>query len=302
MESRAIDAPQYAAHFPRQPHPMSTASTKNVQLPENFTIPTMPAVVQRISRLLENPDVGLREIAQVVSEDAPLAAKVLKIANSTYYGLRERCISTHQAAAVLGIRVLKNVVTQASVIQQYDHLKGSGLDLDELWRHSIVVGQASAFMMRRSKRKFDIGADEIYVCGLLHDLGQVVLLDNLKKRYIDLASKARDLNIPLFLVEQQELGFNHADVGARIATRWGLPPAVVQAIAYHHGPEVEVEKDPIVALTARTNTLVQRVSSGNPAAASGVFGGRMGMLLAVGPEDETALIDFVQQALKSVET
>lgn len=278
-------------------------SNKTVQLPENFSIPTMPAVVQRISALLQDPEVGLRDIAQIVSEDAPLAAKVLKIANSTYYGLRERCISTHQAAAVLGIRVLKNVVTQASVIQQYEHLKGTGgFDLDDLWRHSIVVGQASGFMMRRAKRRFEITPDEIYVCGLLHDLGQIVLLDNLKGRYVSLAAQARDLNIPLFLAEQQELGFHHADVGARIATRWGLPPAVVQAIGFHHGPEAEIEADPVVALIARTNTLVGRVTHGNLAAAAGTFGGPVGALLGVTGEDEGLLIEFVQGALKSVES
>lgn len=278
-------------------------SNKPVTLPENFSIPTMPAVVQRISALLQDPNVGLRDIAQIVSEDAPLAAKVLKIANSTYYGLRERCISTHQAAAVLGIRVLKNVVTQASVIQQYEHLKGNGgFDLDDLWRHSIVVGQASSFMLRRARAKFEITPDEVYVCGLLHDIGQIVLLDNLKARYVNLATQARDLNIPLFLAEQQELGFHHADVGARIATRWGLPTAVVQAIGFHHGPEAEIEKDPVVALIARTNTLVSRVSHGNLAAAPGTFDARVSALLRVTGEDEGALIEFVQNALKSVET
>lgn len=277
-------------------------STKTVQLPENFSIPTMPAVVQRISALLQDPNVGLRDIAQVVSEDAPLAAKVLKIANSTYYGLRERCISTHQAAAVLGIRVLKNVVTQASVIQQYEHLKGSGgFDLDDLWRHSIVVGQACGFLVRRSKGRFEVTADEIYVCGLLHDLGQIVLLDNLKTRYVNLASQARDLNIPLYLAEQQELGFTHADVGARIATRWGLPAQVVKAIGFHHGPESEVESDPVVALIARTNTLVGRVAHGNLAAANGTFGGPVGAMLGVSPEDEGLLIEFVTTALQNVE-
>src|SRR5688572_864083 len=149
---------------------MTLAVQKNVSLPENFTIPTMPSVVERITRLVENPDVGLKDIAQIVAEDAPLAAKVLKIANSTYYGLRERCISTQQAAAVLGLRVLRNVVTQASVIKQYEHLGNQGIDLDELWRHSIVMAQSCSFLVRRCKNPIDLKPEEAYVCGLLHDL------------------------------------------------------------------------------------------------------------------------------------
>ena len=86
-------------------------------LSQNFAIPTIPSVVQRIQRLLEDPNAGVRDIAAVVAQDAPLAAKVLKIANSSFYGLREKVVSTQHAASVLGVRVLRGVVMQASVIR-----------------------------------------------------------------------------------------------------------------------------------------------------------------------------------------
>lgn len=271
--------------------------TNTIQLPSDLTIPTMPAVVQRLTWLLEDPNVSLRDIALVVAEDAPLAAQVLKVANSAYYGLKERCVSTHQAAAVLGIRVLKYTVTQAAVIQQYDHLKESGIDLDALWKHSIVVGQASAFLMRRSKATFEIGGDEIYVCGLLHDLGQIVLLDHLGTRYVDVVRRSHETGRSLPECERAAFGYDHADVGAHIAATWGLPPAVARCIGRHHADDDVLLQDPLVALTARTNLVVHEVADRDLDGARGACSGEFAKVLGVGPADEEALVDFVQKAL-----
>src|SRR4029079_10004619 len=268
---------------------------KNVALPDNFTIPTMPSVVQRITALVQDPDVGLRDIGAVVTEDAPLAAKVLKIANSTYYGLRERCISTQQAAAVLGVRVLRNVVTQAWVIKQYDHLGDQGVDLNELWRHSIVTAQACAFVIRRCKKPLELKPDEAYVCGLLHDLGQVVLLDNLKQGYVELVRRSDAENLPLFLIEQQTLGFDHSDVGQKIAIRWGLPQTVIRAIAFHPGAASEIDGDPVVALIAKTNAHVEAVAQGNVIAATAAFEGAAMTRLGLSASDVSDLTTFVQE-------
>ncbi|MBL8856908.1 MAG: HDOD domain-containing protein [Planctomycetes bacterium] len=270
-------------------------------LPEAFSIPTMPAVANRISTMLQDPNVGLREVAAVVAQDAPLAAKVLKIANSSFYGLRERCMSTQQAASILGIKVLKNVVLQAAVIRQFDHLKGSGIDLNDLWRHAIVTAQTCAFLTQRAQRKILISAEEAYVCGLLHDLGQVVMIDNLKDFYVKVMKRAKSEHIPLFLAEQQALGFTHADVGGRVATMWGLPQTVVHAITLHHGPDAEAAREPVVSLILCTNLLVERVSAGNAAAASGLFATPIARPLGINSEVETAAIEFVAGALKAVE-
>src|SRR5205085_316330 len=101
---------------------MNTSPRAKQLIAKSLSIPTLPIVVQKVEALLRDPKVGTREIGSLVAEDPPLAAKVLKIANSSYYGLREHCVSTEQATAVLGMRVLRNVVTQAAVIKQFEHL------------------------------------------------------------------------------------------------------------------------------------------------------------------------------------
>jgi putative nucleotidyltransferase with HDIG domain len=279
---------------------MSVLSAKNV-IPSNFTIPTIPAVVQRISSMLQDPNTGVREIAAVVAEDAPLAAKVLKIANSAYYGLRERCMSTQHATAVLGVRVLRNVVMQASVIQQFEHLEGTGFDLQAQWKHSILTAQICSFAAKRSKVRLGLTPEELYVCGLLHDIGKVALLDNLKNSYTDVAKMARDKNLPLYVLERSELGFDHTDVGVMIAMRWSLPQAIATAIQFHHGPEDSIQRDPIVALVARINQFAHHITSGNLIAATSVFDPQTLRLVGMNANDVEALVQFAERTKAGVE-
>lgn len=276
-------------------------SAPTFALPDSFVIPTMPAVANKVTTMLQDPDVGLREIAQVVAQDAPLAAKVLKIANSSFYGLRERCISTSQAASILGTKVLRNVVLQAAVIRQFDHLKALGVDLNDTWRHSIVTAQACQFLVQKAGTRWGLSPDEAYVCGLLHDLGEIVLIDNLREPYVMMWRLALAENVPLHVLEQRSFGFTHAMIGGRVATRWGLPEQVVHAITYHHGPEAEALRDSVVAMIQTTNLVVERVTSGNLAGAAAAFSAPGGAMLGVRSEVQDALVAFVQDALRDVE-
>jgi len=230
-------------------------------LGNQVTIPTLPAVVQRINKMMADPEVGLRDLGREVAKDAPIATKVLRIANSAFYGLREKVVSTEHAASVLGLRVLKNIVLQASVIAQFEHLsKHGGFDLDAQWRHSIAVAQFCQELTRAASLGFALGPDEFYSCGLLHDIGKVVLLDNLTRDYLEVIQKSSKSGKPLHVVEDEQLGFDHAAIGARVAERWGLPDVLVQAIGRHHGDLAQLVKDnPPAAVVATANTIVHRI-------------------------------------------
>lgn len=279
---------------------MSTFQARKL-VPSSISIPTLPAVVQKVQRMLENPDCGAREIGVVVAEDAPLAARVLKIANSAYYGLRERCLLPQNAAAILGVRVLRSVITQAAVMRQYEHLRGGEFDLDGLWKHSILVAQCASFLGKRCRRLTGLSPDELHVCGLLHDLGQVVLLECMRNDYLEVVRWAKQNNAPLFVAEQQRLGFTHADVGHVVAQQWGLPPQVAVAILSHHGPNDDIQNNPVVALIAHTNVLVTRVLEGNLSAAATAFDAHALTFLGLTADDVTAAVQFVDGAKSSVQ-
>lgn len=275
------------------------AIAKNI-LPSNLTIPTIPTVLTRIEKLVQDPKSGMKEYAEVISSDAPLTARVLKIANSSYYGLRERCMSTQQAAVTLGLRVLRNVVTQAAVIEQSRGLSTLGFDLDDLWKHSIVTAQTCNFLARRCRNAKLPTPDELYVCGLLHDLGQIVLLDNLKHDYVAIARQARTEGVPIHVVERSMLGFDHAEAGSLVAVRWGLPAQMAGAIQHHHTTSDAMTLVPEVLLVARTNLLVHRTFEGNRSGAAEVFDPATTKVLQLSGDDVGAAIDFVERSMQHV--
>ncbi len=243
-------------------------SHERSRLLHNMRVPTLPALVQRLTQLIDEPNAGTADVGALIKEDPPLAGKVLRIANSSFYGLKEPCTSIEQASTVLGLRLLRNVVVQAALIQGHAHLQSLGLDLEQLWRRSVLTGRISALLARRGRSTLLPSPDEAYLTGLLHDIGQVVLLDNLGVEYVALHEDARRHNLPLHLAERRDLGMTHADVGAIVASSWSLPNIVRVGIEHHHGRRASDYAIPAVYLAVRSGHLLDRVSAGNLAAAS----------------------------------
>jgi HD-like signal output (HDOD) protein len=257
--------------------------------------------VQEISLLVDNPKSGTAEIGALIAQDAPLAAKVLRIAGSAYYGLRERCLSTEQASSVLGVRVLRNVVTQAAVIQQFHHLQSiPGCSSDELWRHGILTAQACREIARHSQGCGALTPDEFYTCGLLHDLGKIVMLDSLGEDYVEVHQEAESSGDRLHQLEELRFGFNHTDVGALVALRWNLPTAAASAIQYHHGPRQCLEDDPVVTLVANANLVAHRVAAGNMEAAELTLDEETAQFLGLDIDDVAGIMATVQASMADI--
>lgn len=278
---------------------MSTQRAQEL-IRDNLSIPTLPAVVQRISAMIEDPEMGTAEIGAAVGEDAPLAAKVLRIANSAYYGLRERCLSTEQASGVLGVRVLKNVVTQAAVIQQFEHLAGNpDFDIDQIWQHASLTAAACQIIAGHCKGNIGLTPEEFHVCGLLHDIGKVVMVDSLGEQYLAIFAAAKAEGTPLFAKELEQFGFNHTDVGAIIATHWKLPKAVSAAIQFHHGPREAVRDDPIVALVANANLVCHRIADNDIDAAEATLDAETMEFLGIDPSAVPEIVASIRDAQES---
>ncbi len=253
---------------------------------KNLDLPTLPQVVAKINALVEDPDVGVREIGAAVAEDAPIAAKVLRIANSAYFGLREKVVSTEHATAVLGIRMLRTVALQASIIGKYDSLDaGSDFDCRLLWRHSILTGQTAAVLASKCRARISLAPEEFHVVGLLHDIGKILFLEGLGEEFLACARDATERGLPLHVCEQARLGFHHGHVGALIASGWGLPQLVADAIEFHHGPRERLLGEPAVALVALVNLAAHSIEQGDTTGAIAAFDERARTLLGVTLED-----------------
>ena len=251
----------------------------------NVAIPTLPQVVARINALVDDPDVGVREIGAAVAEDAPIAASVLRLANSARYGLREKVLSTEHATAVLGVRMLRTIAMQASVVSRYEHLRGqSDFSVEALWRHSILDGFACCLLATRSRARIELAPEEFQVVGLLHDIGKVLLLESNAEAYLACMREARERGVPEFRAEETRFGFHHGEVGALIASSWGLPQLVAECCRYHHGPSERLLASPTLALVALGNLMVHHIESGDHRGAEAVFSPEARALLCLSAE------------------
>ena len=231
-------------------------------LADQVTIPTLPEVVTRLNTMVEDPKIGLDEIGEVVAQDAAISSKVLRIANSAVYGLAEPAKSVTDAARVVGARTLRNIALQASVFAHYDKFAScEEFDLYSIWRHAIFTGQLSQELSVRSPEIRDMPPDEFYTCGLLHDIGKMVLLESLGEAYLDIWREARTTGRGIHLVEADLLGFNHTDVGAVVAQRWDLHEHIGNVIRLHHGPRIEIEDDPHSMVVAVADQLAYRLET-----------------------------------------
>jgi HD-like signal output (HDOD) protein len=240
-----------------------TISAPINQAMDSMRIPTLPASVERIRALLANRDVSMPEVVKAFLQDPPLAAKALKIANSVHYGLRTQTTSIQMAIPVLGLRTLAIIVLRAGVLSLYADTKSStGFSVQDFWTHSILTGQVSEDLARRCRRRAtDMSPQDYYTCGLLHDLGKIVLYDNLGETYVDVIRNTSNGQKGLEAEESRLFGMSHADVGAIAAQMWRLPESIVGIIRCHHRPEAMIGMVEIVKTVTCADEIANAVAA-----------------------------------------
>jgi len=198
-------------------------------------IPPLPTVVVKAIKTLNDPKSSSADVAKVISQDEGLTAKILKLANSAYYGFPRSIGTLSEAITVLGYNTVKSLIYAASAHAHLSgELQGYALDRGELWRHSLGVAIVCREIAKKVKYK-DI--EQAFVAGLLHDIGKIVLNQFVKFGFTLILRKVETERVPFHEAERDVLGFDHTDIGSKIAEKWNLPPELVDAIAHHHSPE-----------------------------------------------------------------
>jgi len=196
-------------------------------------LPSLPQALLRIMELSERDDVGLAEIAAVVSQDAGLAAKVVSTANSAFYSRGRSITSIEQCLSVLGAAQVRRIALNQSVAELFSRFqKTSGFDMRYFWYHVLCV----AITARELAKRMDYAnVDEAYLAGLLHDVGQLALLSVAADQYLPLF-KAATGELRMIEEEQKLFGLAHPEIGAWLAQRWNLHSFLADALLYHHEP------------------------------------------------------------------
>ncbi len=196
-------------------------------------------VAAKILELARNERIGAREISRIIAQDQGFTARLLKIANSPYYGQARPVTTVTQAVPVLGIDTISSLALALHSFnsQGYDH--NSVLTLRELWEHSMACG---FFSRQIAKRISHPGAEEAFIAGLLHDMGKALLYRFFKSDFLQAVQTAENEAISLSEAELSLFGTDHASAGAVVARKWNLPPVLLYTIEFHHRP-LELPED-----------------------------------------------------------
>ena len=210
-------------------------------------VPALPTVVVRVMQMTEDPDSTVNDINRVLSQDQAMTARVLRLANSAFYGFARRIGSISEAVILLGFKTIRGIVLAAAVSDIMNRsTDGYALDKGELWRHSQAAAIAASTIAR--KVKFS-NLDLAFTASLLHDIGKIILNKAMKESYLEVVEMVEQEKIIFLEAEYNVLGFHHAMIGGRIAEKWRLPTDLVEAIEYHHDPmEAKINKE-LVAIT-----------------------------------------------------
>lgn len=195
-------------------------------------LPALPQALADAQRVLRDEDSSGRACADALGRDPALAAQVLRLANAASYGRAGRIADLHDAVLLLGRQKLGTVLGAAAVVGRFDAAACPGFDLTGFWRQALACAIAAQALA------VELGVDDglAFTTGLLHDLGRLVLAMQLPAATAEVLALARLHDQPLHAVERELLGIDHAEVGALLAQHWSFPPALVAAIAGHHGP------------------------------------------------------------------
>jgi HD-like signal output (HDOD) protein len=207
-------------------------------------LPCVPQLYGEIMELLTNPDASLHDISAIVEQDVAMAAKVLQLANSAFFGRARRVSRVDEAVTFLGVNPLKALLLSAGALESFQPSREvEGFSLVELQQHGAKTAQLARSLLDDPAHR-----DDALAAALLHDLGLLVLLTEEPQHLADcLAIATRDQR-PLVDVERELRGITHAEIGAHLLELWGLPDGIVEAVAFHHRP-AEVH-DPIFDATA----------------------------------------------------
>jgi putative nucleotidyltransferase with HDIG domain len=224
---------------------------------------TLPDVFVRINQLVNDPNSNISDIAKAASQDPSFTVRLLRVANSSFYGFSSTIDTVPKAVSIIGTSQIRSLALATSVASSFDGLPNTLVSMEDFWRHSLYCALI-ARILAKQVRKCD--PDALFTAALLHDIGELVIFNRLPeqaKAALLLVLDSAD-EMPVYQAEQQTIGFDHAQVGGELARQWKLPPMLEECIEFHHdvNPDLRFPREValvhianVLALMAEINTL-----------------------------------------------
>ena len=221
-------------------------------------IPTLPASVLRVMQMIEDPFCSSSDLAKVIQADPAMAAKVLKLANSSYYGFRQKIGNIPQAVTLLGFATLKNTLLAAAVFDMF-RVASTGFDLPALWTHSVTAATAAKLLAKRARYPH---SEKAFTAALMHDVGKIILARFIPQGLSEIVAVVQAENMAMYDAENKVLGLSHPALGAWVLGRWGLPSPIVEAVEFHHHPTRAQNGFDLAGIVYLANILAHRSGIG----------------------------------------
>jgi len=212
------------------------------------SLPTLPSMALDVIMLAENPNSSLADIALVIQKGPSMASKILKIANSSFYGYSRKVNNLQSALLILGLREVKNIVLGVSILNLFNKSnKDVGFNHKLFWTHSAGCAQvARSLAFKMGLFEYEL---ESFTIGLIHDIGKIVIDQFNHDNFIKILDLIHQKNLTFLEAEVQVLGVNHAQIGSWLAQKWLFPLELIEAIEYHHNPEKSENSQILSSLT-----------------------------------------------------
>lgn len=225
--------PQRRAGDASGAHDSADAITLDDVVAHIRALPSLPAVVAELLASMEQEDIDVNALAGKIALDQALAAKTLRLSNSSFYGMQSSVTTIQQAVSVLGFHNIRTLVTACALTASFAPAAGQRFDFTTFWRHSVGTAACARVLAPHLRQH----PETAFTCGLLHDLGTLVLATSYPERYASAVEHQRQNDCVTQLAERAVFGLDHAQVGSALAGHWLFPSAIQSAVAGHHDPD-----------------------------------------------------------------
>jgi len=256
-----------------------------VEIGQSWSLPTLLADFMRLSH---HPGSDAGDFEQLIRRDPVVAARVLKVANSAYYGRSGKIATVRHAVVLLGLDTLRTILISLAFHSTLVRLKSPALDYRLLWRHSIAVATGTRLLAQMVRLP---SVEEAFLAGLLHDLGKLLIDQIFPTEFARALREAITHQMPLFLAEAMTIGHDHAEIGGWAADIWKLPPTLVDSIASHHAPETDRKEALLPPLAYAANLLAHQCA---------IHGEKVALSVRKDPSIE-AVLPGLQEELPAIE-
>jgi HD-like signal output (HDOD) protein len=226
------------------------------------SIPTLPLVLDRITKLLQNPQTSADEIGRAVTTDQSLSSKVLKLVNSAFYGFPGSISTITHAVVILGFATIKNIVLTASIFDIFKKSENAlgGFNMEKFWLHSIACGAGAKAI---AKFVGSCDKEECFIGGLIHDLGKIILCQNLPKEFEAVMQLTTQKDQLFYESEMALFEASHQEIGGILVENWNLPVSLQGAVKFHHTPAMAGSGVTIAGVVHLADILVRALDLGN---------------------------------------